>query len=47
MLTWSGVNDDLSLVTVSPAVEKTLSAGVEVAGTHKYFFAKNAIKGNR
>ena len=47
MLTCSGVNDDLSLVTVSPAVENTLSDGVDVAGTHKNRLAIICIKGKR
>ena len=30
------VKQDLSLVTVSPALENTLSAGVDVAGTQRF-----------
>ena len=47
MFTCSGVKQDLSLVTVSPAVENTLSAGVDVAGTQRYFLATCATQGNR
>ena len=36
------MRQDLSLVTVSPAVENTLSAVVDVAGTHRYLLAISA-----
>ena len=39
MFTCSGLRQDLSLVTVSLAIENTLSAGVDVAGTHRYLLA--------
>ena len=32
-------------MTISPAVEKTLSEGTEVAGIQRYFFAKMANEG--
>ena len=47
MLTCSGLRQDLNFVTVSPAVENTLSAGMDVAGMHKYFLVTCATKGKR
>ena len=47
MFTCSRLRQDLNLVTVSPAVENTLSAGVDVAGMHRYFLATYETKGKR
>ena len=43
MLTWSGVKLDLNLVTVTPAIGKTLSEAVDVVGTHIHL---HVIAGN-
>ena len=36
-----------SLLTISPALENTLSEGVDVTGTHRKDFAITAINGKR
>ena len=46
MLTCSGVKQDLNLVTVNPAVENTLSAGVDVIGMVRYLLATRETRGN-
>ena len=45
MSTFSGKRRARSTLTVSPAVEKTRSEGVEEAWTHKYLLAKLANTG--
>ena len=42
VLTVSGLREDLSLFTVSPAFEKSLSAGAEVAGIQSRDFVTSA-----
>ena len=37
---------DLNLVTVNPAVENTLSAGVDVIGMVRYLLATHKTRGN-
>ena len=46
MLTCSGVKQDLNLVTVNPAIEITLSAGVDVIGMVRYLLAIRETRGN-
>ena len=46
MLTCLGVKQDLNLVTVNPAVENTLSAGMDVIGMVRYLLATQEIIGN-
>ena len=46
MLTCSGVKQDLNLVTVNPAVENTLSPGMDVIGMVRYLLATREIIGN-
>ena len=46
MLTCSGVKRDLNLVTVNPAVENTLSAGVDAIGMVIYLLAIQETRGN-
>jgi hypothetical protein len=41
----SGLKLHLWCVIVSPAIENTLSAGTEVAGTHNKHFAREAKEG--
>ena len=38
MLTCSDVRDDLNFITVNPAVENPRLAGVDMAGTVRYFW---------
>ena len=46
MLTCSGVKQDLNLMTINPAVENTLSAGMDVIGMVRYLLATREIRGN-
>ena len=46
MSTCSGLRLALFLETMFPAAEKRRSEGVDVAGTHKYDFARTAKEGN-
>ena len=46
MTAFSGLRSVLLLLIASPAVEKSSSHGVELAGIHKYFFSKTANTGN-
>ena len=45
ILTLSGLRLALWQLTISPAVEKTLSAGTDVAGMQRYFLASLARVG--
>ena len=46
MSTFSGDSDARCAVTMSPAVENTLSLGTDVAGTQSMHLAAFAKKGN-
>ena len=46
MLTCSGVKQNLNLMTVNPAVENTLSAGVDVIGMVRYLLAIREARQN-
>ena len=46
MLTCSGVKQNLNLMTVNPAVENTLSAGVDIIGMVRYLLAIREARRN-